>query len=176
MKLRKRVTVTHEEVWDKYGKMIMKVAHRLGKKFDMPYDELLSEGVLRVFKKLSRWDESRSSLCTYVYRLAYFGMLDYCIKPLREIPMDAYNPDEDTNPFIQKVTEPNWFQNFFSELTEETKQMVRIIFEAPEELYEAIKPNTPKTSQKALRNYMVDVIHWSFEDVDRAFKEVAECL
>jgi len=176
MKLRKRVVMTPDDLWNKYGKMIMKVAHRLGEKYSRPYDELLSEGIYRVLKKLPKWESERSSLCTYIYWSAYYGMLDYCLKTNKEIPMDAYNPDENANPFIQKETKPNWIQNFVSELSEETKQLVKIFFEAPEELYEAIKPNQPKTSQKYLRNYMVDVEHWTFDQVDRAFKEVAECL
>ncbi len=172
---RKTRELNHEEIWNKYGNMIMKIAHKLSNRYSKPFDELLSEGVLGVFKKLPSWDPDRSSLCTYIYRCANFKMLDYCIKPQREIPMDTYHPGED-NPFIKKDTQPSWIQSLLNELTEEAQHLIKVIFEAPEELYEAIRPSRPKTSQKKLRAYMIDVLDWTSEDVKRAFKEVSQCL
>ena len=172
----KDLQLSPEKIWSEYGKMIMKIAHGLSKKYNKPYDELLSEGMFGVLKKLPRWEPKRASLCTYIYRCSYFKMLDLCIKPLREIPMDVYNPVEAKNPFIQKEDKPNLFQKFLDELSEETRHLIKIIFEAPEELFEAIRPNKPKTSQKTLRNFMVDVMDWTTPDVNRAFAEVIECL
>jgi len=182
----------HEAIWNQYGKMIMGIAHKLSKCYYKPFDELLSEGVMAVFKKLPKWDSSRSSLCTYINQKATFGMLDYCIKPLREIPMDVHRPETDhhhplrefainthaciDNPFVRKTTKPNWFKKFLNELTEESQKLINILFEAPEELYEGIRPNRPKTSQRKLRAYMIDVLDWTTEDVNKAFKEIIKCL
>jgi len=183
MKVRKR-RPNPESVWAAYGKMIMKIAHGLSEKYKKPYDELLSEGVLRVFKNLPKWNPERAALCTYVHQCATYGMLDHCIKPMREIPMGHFSDNPHTiqegkkpiNPFVKKATEPNWFQTFLNELTEETHALVKVIFEAPEELCEAIKPSQPKTSQRKLRQYMIDVLDWTTTEVDRAFQEVAQCL
>ena len=184
MKL-KQQTPNPNSVWNKYNKMIMKIAHKLSKKYNQPYDELLSEGILRVFKNLVKWNPDRSNLCTYVYQCAMYGMLDYCIKPIREIPMSEFNENphksspeksKESNPWIEKATQPNWFQSFLNEISEETQQLIKIIFETPEELREVIIPSHPKTSQKKLRIYMIDVLDWTSIDVEKAFKEIAECL
>ena len=159
---------TSEEIWDQYGKMIMGIAHRISKKYPFEYDELLSEGIFAVLKKLSKWDPERSTLCTYIYRCANFGMLDLCIKSNHDIPTEIFENEIESK--------PNWFYNFLLEVSEETRHLVKIIFEAPEELYESIKPNHPKTSQKSLRTYMIDVFDWDNEQVERAFKEVSACL
>jgi len=169
--------INHEKIWIDYGKMIMKIAHNMNEKYNKPFDELLSEGVLGVLTKLPKFDPDRgASMCTYIYRCAYFKMLDYCIKPQREIPTEVYTSDEDKNPFIQKETKPNWLQSFLSELTEEAQHLIKIVFESPEELYHAIKPTRPIRSKNALRDYMIDVHDWKSNDVDQVFKEVAQCL
>jgi len=171
-KLRK---LNPEEVWNQYEKMITGIALKLSYHYSKPFDEVLSEGIFSVFKKLSNWNPKRSKLCTYVNLCAKGAMLTYCIKPQREIPMDTYETGK-RNPFIQKETKPSWFQTFFNELTEETKHLIKIVFESPEELYEGIRPNRPKTSQTKLKNYMIDVLDWTSKDVSKAFKEVSKCL
>lgn len=179
---------TPEDVWSEFGKMVMKIAHAISEKYKRPYDELLSEGILRVFTKLPKWNPHRASLCTYVHQCATYGMLDYCIKPQREIPFSQFseNPHfasagkKEANPWVREMgereTQPNWLQSFLSEVSEETRHLVKVIFEAPEELYEAIKITQPKTSLKKLRVYMIDVLDWTTEDVNRAFQEMAQCL
>jgi DNA-directed RNA polymerase specialized sigma24 family protein len=169
-----------EELWSDHEKMIYKVAHEMKARFThIPFDELVSEGVFVVLKKLGKWDASRASLTTYVYRCAYLAMLDYGMsvakKASREIPAPTHSPDED-NPFIQKEAKSNWFKKFFEEVSEETKTLLRAVVEAPEELLQIVSPSRPIKSKEALKRYMMDVLDWTNVDVELAFAEVQSCL
>ena len=176
MKIKLSQKPTTESVWNDYHKMIMGIAHKISKQFFKPYDELLSEGIFRVFEKLPKFDPKRSSLCTYVNRCATFGMLDYCIKPPKEIPHDSHNAWGEPNKVFDIETKPSWVKGFLAEVSEETRHLIRVFFEAPEELYEAVRPNQPKTAQKALRTYMIDALDWSQDKVEQAFREISHCL
>ena len=54
MKNKKTPRLNHEEIWNKYGKMVMKIAHNFGRKYSKPFDELLSEGMFGVLEKTAR--------------------------------------------------------------------------------------------------------------------------
>lgn len=184
MKVKKTNPESHNlnpnEVWTKYEKMIKKIAHRLSKKYEKPYDEVLSEGILEVFSKLKNWNPKRATLCTFIYLEAQGAMLTYCIKPYKEVPIGVYLVDEDENknhPFLRKKYNPNtWIKKLIAELSEEARVLVNTIIESPEELYHAVKPSRPVRSKTALKNYLIDVMDWDSHKFERIFTEVAKCL
>jgi len=161
---------TPDRIYRRYNKMIMKIAHTMSKKFNKPFDELYAEAMYHVLTRIQEWNPKRGGLCTHVYNCAYFHTWNYC-KPEREIPHESDNPT-----FVEQETKPNWFKNFLNELSEETQQLVKIIFEAPEELYETVKPNCPKLSKKAIRNYMIDAMDWDEIRIEKSFAEIRQCL
>jgi len=164
-----------EEIWEQYKKMIVKIGQNLSKKYKVPFDELLSEGVYELLRELPKYNSEKASLCTYVYRSVYFSMLTYCIKPYKEIPTDLYN-NEEKNPFIQKEAKTSWIKNFLNELFEEERHLIKIILEAPEELFNIIRPSAPVHSMEALKRYMIDVYDWTTEDFNVICNEIQACL
>ena len=167
---KKLCQLSHEEIWTKYGKMIMKIAHKLSKRYEEPFDDLLAEGTLHVLKKLYKWNPKQSALGTFIYNYAYYGMMEYNIicKRRREIPTDIYDPE--------KETKPNWLKKFMGEISEESHTLIKILFESPEELYHTIRPTSPIRSKKALKDYMIDVMDWSSKDFNTAASEIRQCL
>lgn len=173
----------HEEIWNEYGKMIMQIAHKFKKNYNHTFDELVSEGITHVLEKLHKWNPSKGALSTYIRTTAYYAMLELCYHDTRmklknqlQIPTDIHN-DKKTRGYLEKEYKPNnWFQNLLSELSEEAKTLVKIVIEAPEELYEVIGITRPVRSKQALKRYMIDVHDWTTREVKETFKEVKSCL
>jgi len=65
------------------------------------------------------------------------------------------------------------------EIGEEGAALIRILAEAGEDLIAQIQPckgRTPAKKQANLKAYLVDVMDWEINRVNRAFREVLECL
>lgn len=111
-----------------------------------------------------------------------------------EIPFSCWdkewlgNGDEETSGSceIRKVLEerlvvkPNWFQNLLQEVSEEGQVLLRTVVEAPKEVLAELYPKrrTPdiENRRQVIKAYLVDVLDWDHSKLDRAWKEVQECL
>ena len=61
-----------------YVDMIKSRANKLSEKYQIPFDELVSEGNLIYCECLNNYDITKASFSTYLYSMLAYGMSDYC--------------------------------------------------------------------------------------------------
>lgn len=94
----------------------------------------------------------------------------------------SYNA-ENKNPNIVAPQEftigYSWFQNLLEEVSEESIALLQIIADAPKDLLLEIMPQKGRTAKRKKQNlyeYLVDVLDWKPETVEKAFCEIQAAL
>ncbi len=156
-----------------FKNMIFKIAHEMKAKHpNEDFEELVSEGYFGIMNYVPKYDPKKSELSTWVQKSAWGQMKNFCInvKMHRDIATE-----KDSSVFFH-MEQKNWLPNFLRELSEDAHLLATATLEAPGQLNDVIRQTAPKTSQKALRRYMKDVLKWDNIRINIAWKEVSACL
>lgn len=172
--MRVRVTQGWDRVWAQYEPMIRKIAGRMAKRYpNIPYDDLVAEGIWGAWSQMGDYDSTRCCLCTWVYRTAYHKMLDLCLHRVkRSRSVTLYGDKEE----ITAPAKTSFVEKLRAELSEEGRLLLDVVLQAPEELHDALTVRRKVTGRRKLVNYMIDVHDWKPAQVERVFEEIRTAL
>ena len=180
--MKKAARPTNEEVKDmmesgalitQFQDMIYRIAHNMRNTHpNENFEELVAEGYYGIALYVPGYDPEKAALSTWVYRSAWEQMKSMCINPKthRDIPTDF------TDPIFETPAHEPYLIGLFRELGEDAKCLIDTAIEAPGELQNVIRERAPKSSQRALREYMQTTLCWDDTRLSTAWLEVAECL
>ena len=157
------------ELIRKHQKMILSIAHKVQKRYPSEnYDELVSEGYWGVVKCIPKYNPEKAKITTWLYQAAYYQMLSFCTNPVthRDVP----TPEED--PIFERAEEESWLSVFLRGLGEDAELLITAILEAPGELSEVIRNESPRNIRRAITKQLKRTLGYSTVKWNRVWQEI----
>jgi hypothetical protein len=163
--------------------MLCKLAHEAAGVYSIPFQELLSEANAIFMSELSRFDQGKSSLTTWIYSKVRWGLIDYGrreIKRQRRFVSATLNgidlellagsvQHEASNVLLESIRASGLIGAHAKELA------LLLASDLDESL--ASKIESCKRAQvhlrKALREHLINELNWEERHVDEAFSELS---
>ena len=152
-----------------HQKMILAIAHKIHERYPAEsYDELVSEGYWGIVKGIPKYDPEKSTITTWLYQAAYYQMLSFCTNPVthRDVP----TPEED--PIFERAEEESWLSVFLRGLGEDAELLITAILEAPGELSEVIRNESPRNIRRAITKQLKRTLGYSTVKWNRVWQEI----
>jgi len=157
-------------LFQRYHKLVYKIAKNISEKYNRPYHEMVAEGLgaltWEIWGRDGHFDEKKAGRSHWYYQSIYWHLVCYCDKLRKTTTFDI---DHCEHPAFKR----SWIEGLLRELGDEGKELVRIICEAPGELAAELAPRAPVRSRAAVRRYLSSE-NWTDHKIERVWHEV-EC-
>lgn len=166
-----------EETWLSYEKMIYQISHKIAAQFKFPFEDVLSFATLCFVKGFPKFNPERSSISTFLYMYVSLQVRQCLRKEIRNNKIQ-YSELEDYHFAELEAPNPFWLVEFKDKLCEESKLVVDMLIDMPEELEAFLQETKPKNKtqyKKALVKFLVDN-GWSKNLVMETFDEIKAFL
>lgn len=165
--------------YEQYVNMIRAEVWKKVKTRRLDFDELLSDGNLAFVEACQTWLPERGAFSTHLwYRLRFRLGQAYKIskKPEEEDMEEKQTPEEFVNLEDEDLAENGNGFLFaqLSELSQEAKYVIILIFSSGEELVDLTADHV-RTTRKSIRLYLQS-IGWSLSTIARTFDEIKELI
>ena len=157
------------------------LVHKLAKRFAVTYhkdtEEMISEGQLGLAWFVSHYDEydnKKGKESTWAYQCIYWGLMTACTKK-HPSPISLNSLGHEDEPY-EPPMKTNWVDNLLREIGVEGSFLIRTIVNAPAEIIEEMDPRMCAKARKTVKEYLIDELDWSKHKLNKAWKEVEECL
>jgi hypothetical protein len=133
----------------------------------MPLADFLSLGHTVFMDTLDVWEPKKGSFSTLLTIKLRTGFIDYTRK--FDVPVEQTAPDQldERSPF-----DICSFKDMLSSMSEEAKEIVNIILDAPAETLDIIGTEPPKMIRGAIQRYLHYELGWHWRKIWRAFREL----
>ena len=156
--------------YEKYKKMIGKIAWRYHLIYGQPMDELISEGNLIYAKAVKKHDSSISCFSTFLWACLEKELFTFCRNQKTHSVNDCFYSARIPQP--EKEVE---FKNTVETMSEEAKYIASIILSGPGELL-GIDPDTRMWDiRKEIKKHLRE-IGWKWKDIKSSFQEIRNIL
>lgn len=143
--------------YKEYEKMIQRIAWSFYRTTGIEFNELYSEANLSYCKALEKYDDTKSTLITFLYTCIKNDLIDFCKRELKE--------KEKKNNFKNHIDRTSVNTNII-ELTKEAKEVLKIILEAP--------ADTIKISMGGIIDYLKTIKKMRFIDARKIVHELRD--
>lgn len=157
------------ELITRFEKMIYKIVHGLLKVHpNEVFDELLSEAYWGIVQDAPKYDPAKARLSTWIYQAAYYSAKTYCINTKNQ----RYVPTELEDPIFERAEAESWLSVFLRGLGEDAALLITSILEAPGELSEVIRDESPRKIRRAITKQLKRTLGYSTAKWNRAWQEI----
>lgn len=163
-----------------FQNMVYQRAHKTVQKYGVEWDEALSEATYGLIEAARTYDPEKATKSTWYYRVMFevtttnFSRhFKHCT---RETTMPMHEMTEEDERSLIPEYKPSWLSCLLTELGEESRALVHIILDAPEDIADSLSPRAPTRSRNAVREYLIDVLDWPKDELNRSWQEVQSCL
>jgi len=168
-----------ETLAEQYRRLIEDRAISFHRSYGMPMDELRSEGYLILCSVKKRYNPQKARLCTYLYVCLNSGLTRFTSEWRRQLPADYVGLSGIENSLMYSCEQVpvDWVEQFWEairELSEEAEQVVVLVIDGPEELYEYIRDHSPKKVRGKLVKYLREECRWTWAQIWMVFREIKE--
>lgn len=151
-------------------RMICKLAWRYAKQCSLNVEDLINEGYSVLLKVQNKYDPSRASRSTFVYWVVRNHLWQLSRRWPINSELPEHLPDGD---YLSTLEDGDVFRTKIHALSDEAKEVIRIILSCPQELCEMAKNGSPKRLQKMLGK-ILSKQGWAQEGIFRIMQEIRE--
>ena len=172
-----------------YEKMIQKLAHKHSQN-EEEFMDMMGVGMEAFMKALNAHDPNKGKFSTILYRIASNSMVDEYRKGKKHRYHMSYEgmvEDSDTNSYVANILPADYSSNpernaeladSLGQLGDEAKQILRVIFDSPNEVFEMSKSLAPKYLRGALtrllrkKNFKWESIYTGVAEIRQVVSEL----
>ena len=154
-----------EPEYEKYINLVRReVWKRVRGHADSDYDELLSAGNLAFMEASETWKEAKGAFSTHLWHRLRFRLGQACEAKKGWEQLDENLSEKGSGFFCAQL----------SELSQEAKWVVNLIFSSGEELVDLTAEHV-RTSRSSIRQYLLSV-GWTRRKIAKVFTEIKETV
>lgn len=175
---RLRPRAAAELVYQDLGPYVRRFARRFARARDLEADECVSEANVAFLEAYHTYD-GRSPLKDRVGHRVYHRLLDRSRTWARRDARHREQPLPPRTPAPAAPPAPFDRDGFAARLGDDAALVVRLLFETPAELLDAMRSDRdpgPASIRRCLRSYLTERLMWAAGRVAGAFREVGEAL
>ena len=191
-KLTQKIRQDCEEEYKKYQNLIYQLAHRFAATTEIEFEELVSCANLEFMKCRETYDPLMASFSTYLTIKVKGLFIELAKKKYRRLSISVSTissamPDgqeinilEMTMDAKENPEERYFFKEILQGLSQDAKEVVKIVFETPLDLFNLIisekkEYDIRKNSRNKIQIYLREK-GWTYCRIWRAFKEIKKAL
>ena len=168
--------LTKTDLFRRHLRLAYSQAHKFANQYQRPHHEMVDEAVHALGKVIAEWDKfdpNKSRPITHIYHAVYWHLMKTCQPRQRKHTQTPADPSVLDRQNCRK--EPSWYQRIWMDLGTEGRAFLKIVVEAPGDLYYSLSPRAPASARQALLRYLREE-GWKGEDIHKAMKQVEFCL
>lgn len=180
MSMSSSIALRHDTIAESYADcrlLIYKVVHTFANRYNVPFDELLSEAHMSFVRAFDRYDPSRfvkkAKFSSFVYFALSCDLRTYLQKQRKHTGHLEINEE------LCGTEDPNQFRlRFESHLEMDARTVIHLVLDAPDELSEVLglrEVSNKRGFLRALREHLRD-LGWSRDRIAIAFEEISVVL
>lgn len=168
-----------EEAYLDYQKLIFDVVHKFIARYGGDFEELLGEANLIFILAFNSYNYKAAKFSTWLYSSLWHGLQDYKRKEYRTTHFKnhsnkvSFEFEEDNHP----VTTSNEIIDLFDEFSNDAKEVIHLIFNAPPSISnKALRKSKPRITKGVVKNYIHQRFGWKHDNINKVFQEIQEVL
>lgn len=176
--------MSEEIKFEDYKNMLCKLAWSFNRTTGLPFEDLLSSAYLAFSHSLKTYDPDKGRFSTYLYHTTRTRLVDHCNAAYYWKDNEKYHQPQapdlleaqlKLNPEHLNFQDPESatiFKDSLENLSAETQEICKMIFESPQEF---LVLNAPKLSRGRVKDALREM-GWTWAQIWKSFREIKTAL